>query len=58
MPFHESIYNRLSECGIKRLRNLRIFTKKDLLNGRYFGKETLIELEGVIIKYDACLKAD
>ena len=52
MPFHESIYNRLSECGINRLRNLKNFTKEDLLKGWNFGKEALNELEGIMIKYD------
>ena len=46
--------NCLSQRGINRMRHLRGFTKKDLLNSRNFGKETLIELEGIMIKYDVC----
>ena len=54
----QRLHNRLSERGITRLKDLRNFTKKDLLNGRYFGKETLNELEGIMIKYDICIKED
>ena len=54
----QRIRNCLSEHGINRLRDLRKVTKTDLLNGRYFGKETLIELEGIMIKYNVCLKED
>ena len=50
--------NCLSQCGINRMKYLRDFTKKDLLNSRNIGKETLIELEGIMIKYDVCLKED
>lgn len=52
------LHNRLSERGINKMRDLRNFTKKDLLNSRYFGKETLIELEEIMIKYEVCLKED
>jgi len=54
----QRLYNRLSERGINRLRNLRNFTKKDLLHGRYFGKEALDELKKSIKKYGVCLKED
>lgn len=54
----QRLRNLLSERGIKKIRNLRNFTKTDLLKGRNFGKEALNELEGVMIKYDICLKED
>ena len=54
----QRLQNRLSERGINRMRDLRNFTKTDLLKGRYFGNEALNELEGIMIKYDVCLKED
>ncbi len=54
----QRIRNCLSERGINRMRDLRNFTKTDLLKGRYFGKEALNELEGIMIKYNVCLKED
>ena len=54
----QMLHNLLSECGIKKIRNRRNFTKKDLLKGRNFGKEALNELEGIMIEYDVCLKED
>ena len=52
----QGLHNCLSERGINRMRDLRILTKKDLLISRYLGKETLNELEGIITKYNICLK--
>jgi len=54
----ERLRNRLLERDINRLRNLRNFTKKDLLNGRNFGYEALDELEKIMIKYNICFKKD
>ena len=52
------LHNHLLGCGINRLRNLKNFTKEDLLQGRNFGEKALNELEGIMIKYDVCLKKD
>jgi len=52
------LHNCLSQRGINRLRDLRNFTKTDLLKGRNFGKETLNELEKIMIKYNICFKED
>ena len=52
------LHNRLSGRGINRLRNLRNFTKADLLKGRNFGEEALNELEGIMIKYNVCFKEE
>ena len=52
----QRLRNRLSGRGINRMRDLRNFTKTDLLKGRYFGKEALNELEEIISKYKICLK--
>ena len=50
------IRNCLSERGINRMRDLRNFTKTDLLKGRNFGKEALNELEEITTKYNVNFK--
>jgi len=31
---------------------------EEILNTRYFGKEALNELEGIMVKYDVCFAED
>ena len=50
------LHNRLSGRGINRMRDLRNFTKTDLLKGRYFGMEALNELEEITTKYNVNFK--
>ena len=52
----QRLRNRLSGRGINRMRDLRNFTKTDLLKGRYFGKEALKELEEITTKYNVNFK--
>ncbi len=54
----QRLHNCLSQRGLKRMRNLRLFTKKEILNIRNLGKEVLNELEEIMIKYDICFKED
>ena len=54
----QRLYNRLSERGINRLRDLKSYTEKDLLIGRNFGEETLYELIKIIKNYGVHLKKD
>ena len=52
------LYNRLIERGIIRLNDLESYTREELLQGRNFGKETLLELEKIMSKYNVSFKVE
>lgn len=52
----QRLYKLLSNRGIKKIRNLRNFTKKDLLKSRGFGEGALNELEEIAAKYKISFK--